>query len=261
MSRVGPRADQWDRLETYRQRYSIEERVAPLVDLEKSMNRRRLRSAVLNRRLDELTDQMAEVRAELQAIADEIDGSLAAGELLIDEIIEKVRIEMGEAWSPTPVRGYRVWRIADNRVMGNQVLWASPTMTSQCLRDVPGEDLPHPIERCGPPACGIYAVKDLDMFGAELARAVVDRAVVGVVAMSGKVVEHEEGYRAESATAIAVAATSGPIRMISDDRDTIETFFDDPFGAMGRAGSPFNRGSNEARAFLESIRAKEREWI
>lgn len=40
---------------------------------------------------------------------------------------------MGEAWSPTAVRGFRVWRIQDNQVMGNQIHWAAPTLVRECL--------------------------------------------------------------------------------------------------------------------------------
>ena len=260
MTRVDTEVDQWRRLEIYRQRYSIEDRLGTLLGLEKSMNRRRVRAAMLTRRLDDLTEQISEVRGELRAIDSELAGSHDTGALLIEEIIEQVRSEMGEAWSPNPVRGFRVWRIENNKVMGNQVHWASPTLVSRCLRDIPGEDLPHPVSKCGPPACGIYAVKELDMFRGELVHGALDRSVVGVIGMTGKVIEHEDGYRSQAATALAIVAKDQNLRLVTEEAAEIESFFDDPFGAMARVGTAFERDDRTARDFLVSMQTKEQEW-
>lgn len=260
MPRVGDEVDQWKRLDLYRQRYLIEDRLGPLLSLEKSINRRRVRSASLARRLDELESQIAEVRTELRAVDSEIEGSRATGALLIEDIIDRVQIEMGEAWSPAPVRGFRVWRIEANRVMGSQTHWPSPTLMSECLREIPGEDLPHPVSRCGPPACGIYAVKGLDIFPDDVARGEIHRSVVGVVAMSGKVVEHEDGYRAASATTIAVSANDGRHQLLTTDTRVIEALFDDPAETL--ANSEVMGSRNETtRGFLESVQSKESKWI
>lgn len=260
MARVGVTIDQWDRLDTYRQRYRIDDRLAPLDSLEKSLNRRRLRAAALKRRLEELEILLVEVRGELRAVQSEIEGSRRTGALLIEEILDRVQIEMGEAWSPRPVMGYRVWRIEDNRVLGNQVHWASPTMVSACLRGNPGDDLPHSVDRCGPPACGIYAVKDLDMFPASLAGGAIHNSVVGVVAMFGKVVEHEEGYRSQRATAVAVSANDGRHQLMTTDPDLIEDLFDDPAAALGEAEPLATPGENPTRPFLETALTEEEQW-
>ncbi len=247
--------DQWKRLQIYRQRYQIDDRLGALVDLEKSLNRRRVRSAALSRRLSELQEMVDEVRAELAAIEAEISGSRDTGALLIEEIIEEVRREMGEAWSPTPVKGFRAWRLEGNKVMGAQVHWPSPTLIGQCLRDIPGEDVPHPVSRCGPPACGIYAVKNLDMFGQAIK---IDHSVIGVVAMTGKVVEHEHGYRAGAATAIAVVASDGRRRLATTDPEIIEALFEDPNATLAGAGG---RHELDTVGFLEPIYATEEPWI
>jgi len=260
MFRVGESVDQWQRLEVYRQRYSIEDRLDPITSLEKSLNRRRMRSAALARRLADLEKQTVDVRTELAAVESEIDKSKAAGALLLEEILDQVQRDMGEAWSPTPVTGFRVWRIEDNRVKGNQLPWLSPTMATRCLRDIPGEDLPHPVDRCGPPACGVYAVKDLDMFPSDVANGEIRRSIVGLVAMSGKVIEHDEGYRAYSATAIAVAANDGVRRLLTTNPDKVERLFDDPERVLAEAPSMGGPNSNETREFLESLRTKEDTW-
>ena len=255
-----PQADQWRRLDVYRQRYRIDDRLEPLTALEQSMRRRRVRSAALSRRLEDLEEMVAEVRNELDAIASEIDGTRRAGALLIEEVLDQVQAEMGEAWSPRPVHGYRVWRIEGNAIMGNQVHWESPTLESKCLREIPGDDLPHAIDRCGPPACGIYAVKDLAMFPSAVARGAIHHSVVGVVAMSGKVVEHEAGYRSQRATAVAVSVNDGRGRLMTDEPDVIESLFADPHESMALARRVGNDEESLTTEFLASIRERQEQW-
>ena len=200
-----PQADQWKRLDVYRQRYRIDDRLTQLTSLEQSMRRRRVRSAALTRRLEDLEKMVTEVHDELSAISAEIEGTRRAGALLIEEVLDQVQAEMGEAWSPGPIHGYRVWRIEDNAIMGNQVHWESPTLESRCLREIPGDDLPHAIDRCGPPACGIYAVKDLGMFPPEVAKGAIHHSVVGVVVM------FREGGRARSGVPLATGDGRGSV--------------------------------------------------
>jgi hypothetical protein len=256
-----PQEDQWRRLDVYRQRYRIDDRLEPLTALEQSMRRRRVRSAALSRRLADLEKMVAEARQELRAIASEIEGTHRAGALLIEEVLDQVQAEMGEAWSPRPVHGYRVWRIEDNLILGNQVHWETPTLESKCLREIPGEDLPHPVDRCGPPACGIYAVKDLGMFPSEVARGAIHNSVVGVVAMSGKVVEHESGYRSHRATAVAVSVNDGRRRLMTDEMETIASLFADPDEVMAEAPPIRQVEESPTREFLASIRERQEQWI
>lgn len=252
--------DQWSRLSVYRQRYHIGDRLEPLDSLERSLQRRGLRATALTKRLEQLEKMVTETRDELAAIDAEIEGSRKVGALLIEEVLDEVQSEMGEAWSPTPVHGFRVWRIEDNRIMGNQVHWASPSLESQCLREIPGDDLPHSVDRCGPPACGIYAVKDLSMFPPDVARGGIHNSVLGVVAMHGKVVEHEEGYRSQNATAIAVSATDGTHRLMTEDPEVIAGLFADPGWALAGADHTHTGVDNGTKDFLESIKAKEEQW-
>lgn len=260
MTQPTPEVDQWARLDLYRQRYPIDARLDPLTALERSLQRRKMRAAALRRRLDQLEKMTIEARDELRAVNREIEGSRRVGALLIEELIDEIQSEMEEAWSPTPVHGFRVWRIEDNRILGNRVHWASPTLETRCLRDLPGQDLPHPVESCGPPACGIYAVKDLEFFPPDVARGDIRDSVVGVVAMYGKVIEHEAGYRAQKATAVAVAANAGRRRLSTDNASVIEELFADPGRATIERGSPLEDGKDTTRDFLESISAQEGLW-
>jgi len=242
----------------YRQRYSIEDRLAPIHSLEQSIDRRSMRAAALSRIITQLESELGKARTELHAVQSEIEGSRAAGALLIEEILQQVRIERGEAWSPAPVHGYRVWRIDDDRIMGNQVHWAEPELGATCLREIPGDDVPHPVERCGPPACGIYAVKDLAMFPREVSGGQINRSVVGVVAMHGKVIEHQLGYRAARARVMAVCATIDGKTLLSRDVERIRALFAGPSRAL--AGVATGPQGDEAREYLRAAMEKEEKW-
>lgn len=260
MPRPPSDTDQWARLGIYRQRYPIADRLEPLEALERSMKRRRVRAAALVKRLEQLEKMVAEARDELGAIDNEIEGARRVGALFIEELLDEIQSEMEEAWSPTPVHGFRVWRFEDNRILGNRVHWTSPTLEARCLRDIPGEDLPHPIDVCGPPACGIYAVKDLEFFPSEVARGDIHESVIGVVAMYGKVIEHEGGYRARKATVVAVSANDGRRRLLTDDARVIDELFADPERAMVGNGRLLDDTTDTTTDFLKSIRAKEQLW-
>ncbi len=250
--------DIWRSLAKYRQRYSIEQELAPINSLEQSINRRLMRASALVRTIEHLESELDTARASLAAVQSEIEGSRAVGALLLEEILQGVRIAQGEAWSPAPVHGFRVWRIEDDRVMGNQLHWREHELEATCLREIPGEDLPHPVDRCGPPACGIYAVKDLAMFPSEVSGGLINRSVVGVVAMTGKVIEHELGYRAARARVVALCATIDGRTLITDDEDDIRAVFAGPGRAVPQDGP--TPSAEEVRDYLRAALEKEETW-
>lgn len=250
----------WDRLRIYRDRYDIEDRLEPVTRLEESMKRRGGRLTALQRRWVALQSQLDEVRSEIEAVESELEGSKRAGALLIDEILEAVANEYGQRWSPVPIRGFRVWRIEDSVVKGSQVDWPEPTMESRCLRAVPGEDIPHSVDRCGPPACGVYAVKRLDMFPADLTGGEIHRSVVGVVALTGKVVEHTDGYRAQRAEAVAVAINHEGRHWLVDEPELIRELFEDPETAILAHGTRRTSDPGRQHAFLADAIDKETKW-
>jgi hypothetical protein len=87
----------------------------------------------LRRRLVALKNEVEEAESQVAAIEKEVAGAREAGSLLLTEILDQVREREGEAWSPTPVLGYRAWRIVEERVFGAKVPWNRPTMTASCL--------------------------------------------------------------------------------------------------------------------------------
>ena len=252
--------DQWQRLETYRQRYQIEDRLEAIHSLEKSLARRHLRRGALNRRIEELVKTLGEARSELRAVDAEIAGGRVAGALLIAQILDEVREEKGEGWSPFAVRGFRVWRIEDNMVKGNQVHWPTPSLSSVCLRQLPGEDLPHPMSRCGPPACGIYAVKDLDRFPSGVGDGIMDRSMLGVVGLSGKVIEHRDGYRGQHGTVLGMSVNHWNRWLMTADERLIAEFFKNPRDVLFDRGDKHRPDPFEVRRFLQAARDEERSW-
>ena len=252
-------AQAWALLQTYRERYPIDHLLDQVDSLERSILRRQERHHAIRRRLRDLERQLSATRSDLRTVVDEIAGSRNAGALLIEDILDRVRQENDERWSPSPIRGFRVWRIESGAIWGNQMTWPEPRLEGRCLRSVPGEDIPHSSGRCGPPACGIYAVKDLDTFPAGVARCEVRDVAVGVVGLAGKVVEHELGYRAQRASVVALALHHRDTRVVTNRAPEIEALFRAPADALARLESNGLSSPTEARAFLERSQ-KEDTW-
>ncbi len=94
-----------------------------------------------------------------------------------------------EFWSPTPVIGWRVWAWNGHSLNGVMEAWPNEFHTAICdsCPEVPGWS--H--------TCGIYSVveqRDIWAFAPS-----GGRPVIGRVELSGLVVQHDKGYRAEHA--------------------------------------------------------------
>jgi hypothetical protein len=251
----------WAQLATYRQRYDIEDRIGTIRSLERSMARREMSLRGRTVRLKELEHQIKEERRAIKALESELEGSRRAGALLIEEILDEVRIENGEAWSPVPVRGFRAWRVADNRLHGSQSPWTSATYEATCLRSVPNDDIPHSEQICGPPACGIYATKTMEKYPTSITGALAEDHAFGVVAMTGKVVEHSGGYRSECANVVALAVRSDRRWLVTAKPDEIEAIFQDPERAIAEHGHTGYASPFRVQHFLEHWKRKEERWI
>jgi hypothetical protein len=132
-------------------------------------------------------------------------------------------------WSPEPALGFRAWTLVGDRLRGARNRWPRPAMTALCLnlRDQPADAAPHPSGECGRPPCGIYAMKHPDdvrsHIDGPLRRARHKAIGVGLVSMTGRVIEHDHGYRAQHATVIAFSVT----RPVADGNAQV-LFADDP---------------------------------
>jgi hypothetical protein len=93
-----------------------------------------------------------------------------------------------EFWSPDEIEGWRVWAWTGKILKGSfEHHWPTASMEADCVvcDEPPGWDCP----------CGIYAMKDLR----DVPSPRPGSAIIGKVALSGLVVEHEDGYRASHA--------------------------------------------------------------
>lgn len=95
-------------------------------------------------------------------------------------------------WTNEPVAGWRVWDWNSTDLVGVMTSWRTPSQTAVCVRPAPCESPPG--WDCN---CGIYAFKDAD----DLPWNGRMREVIwGRVGLTGRVVEHDTGYRAAGAT-------------------------------------------------------------
>jgi hypothetical protein len=144
-------------------------------------------------------------------------------------------------WSPDPVVGYRYWRIDVDGLRGVRGMrWVRPHLDAHCRWGVPGP-VPHAAGECGPPPCGIYATKDpQDLIGGYSSDAawallvgegvrMLETGAYGAVALSGRVVEHERGYRGARADVRGVVVAGGRRMVVIDRPDALRTLFSDPY--------------------------------
>lgn len=146
----------------------------------------------------------------------------------------------------TPLSGYRIWRVVDEGAepifvaltndsrewVGATCGWASATcsITPGQLHPLPSGPLEWgpitehrtPGEDC---SCGFYATKELQpeqLMLAASSRAPAPffgnsaRFVLGRVALAGKVIEHDSGYRAERARIVELIPLKGDVRAVKD---------------------------------------------
>jgi len=118
------------------------------------------------------------------------------------------RVPPPEFWSPRPVLGFRMWEVR-GRLHGAFRAWDRPFRVARCVSGRTERDdgeVPHTDGRCGDPPCGVYAYKEPDQLLATFGLPEGSRRnVYGLVAMAGKVVEHERGYRGQRVKVVAAA--------------------------------------------------------
>jgi hypothetical protein len=230
MSQKGT-TDRWLRIEllrrdlhTLRERYGrIPVDVSMSERLDTQLERKRYR-------ISHLRDQIASLQAEIDQIEQEVGGYLAGVEALLSDAIDRTRRIEGEGWSPVAILGYRMWNVVDGALTGVVQPWRSLTKKAACLNGLHGEDLPHSHGHCGPPACGVYATKQPETIYSQMPRQ-PDWAI-GVVELSGKVVEHSKGYRAQRATLMALWLVVGDKAAPIEGEKALGRALADPPGAV-----------------------------
>jgi hypothetical protein len=144
-------------------------------------------------------------------------------------------IDSRHFWSPTPILAFRAWQVG-RRLHGAFRAWDTPTYEAGCVyrgAERMSPEVPHTDGSCGSPPCGIYATKD--------ARAIArawggeDAFAFGLVELSGRVVEHDDGYRAQRATAIALVVSMGGRLVTAEGLEAVTRLFTDPARAIAEA--------------------------
>jgi hypothetical protein len=245
-------------LRTYRERYGITDGEIPTDGIEVAVGRRETRMAYLSAQIEELQGEWDRLRSEVKGL----ERGLAAA--MADEL-DRIRRRFREAWSPTPVLGFRIWFADDDGLHGARVTWTTPVMTAVCERRPHDHvEVPHTDGRCGRLGCGVYATKKARPAVVEHVPPGTRGWVGGLVEMSGKVVEHDEGYRAASARVIAAAAVGRDDVHRRSDPDGVAELFDDPMPVLGGSTRSGRSDSGDPRdlvcTFLEDEMQRRTTW-
>ncbi|CAN5801009.1 hypothetical protein BH23ACT5_BH23ACT5_18900 [soil metagenome] len=171
-----------------------------------------------------------------------------------------MRVEHHEGWSPQPIIGYRLWGIANDEIRGAiGHPWPAPHMDATCSRARPQDDLPHTDFTSSEVGygCGIYAASSAGGL-------VPPRAsgwVVGMVLLSGKVVEHDRGYRASHARVAAAIAHLDGRQLATADIDLLDDLFATPSPTVATKGEPFPSWDHATHiAILEDLERSMEPW-
>ena len=207
------------RVNRYKDRYGDLAELEPLERLDNAISARRARLIHLRRMATELDREIAAVESEVAGIERGI-------EALLGEVLPRIERQFDEAWSPTPVLGYRIWAWGGGEMHGVRSRWTTPTLRATCETTASGNEVPHTDGRCGRLGCGIYAAKQSQRLLTEFAPALGSSFAVGLIGLSGKVVEHEHGYRGASAEVLALVAVDRMRAEFTADPERLARLFD-----------------------------------
>ena len=230
----------------------------PAESLHKRITDRHARLASLLFRIEQTRRFLEGLDDEASAISKEIAGYEKGLRALLGDVLHEAEDREATLWSPIPVLAYRMWRLRDGRLHGVRSAWSGPELEAHCLGGgrVEGRSIgvPHTDGECGKPPCGIYA------YGAPqglIGNLIRPGHAVGLVALSGKVVEHERGYRAQFARVVALAVSDSGVVHYSADPSWVRGVFagSDPAAPSGGEAGHINVRDHPAadlRRFFET---------
>ena len=221
------------RVERLRFRYDTLKRRLRRVDgvdeverLDASIQRRRNRI----RHLDSQIDRLMEERDRLEG---EILGCFHGAEALLVDLIDKFEALDGPSWSPDPVPAFTILEVEDGSINDGDHEWTTPVLRPACPSG--RWDAPHEDASCAELPCGVLAYKSIDRLpgisGGTL-RAVAE------LAMSGRVIEHVDGYRAEVGEIVSLVAFDDVRWFRTRDTDQIDSFVAAPAETFERLAAP-----------------------
>ncbi len=196
---------------------------AEIPDEVATIDRMRKRIAAQRIRLERLEHEVAALLADIGRHEEEIAGREKALALLLGTVVTRLERAHADAWSPVPVLGYRLWAMHEGALHGARTVWREAGFSATCAGDP--ADVPHSDGRCGRLGCGVYATKELAPLLQMHVTPESHSYVAAVVALSGKVVEHERGYRAQTARVVAAYAVWPDLVMASATPERIAALF------------------------------------
>ena len=180
------------------------------------------------RRLDKLREEEERIRSQIDSMSSEVRRIQKWLEFCLEDTISRAKEDHAEGWSPQPVLGYRLWGVSDDELHGVKMPWTSRTLLATCLARGEVGEIPHSDGRCGRLGCGVYAAKTVDPLYKEFNAWEMRDVSLGLVALTGKVIEHDNGYRAAAATVVALGATLGGHLLLTSGPDEIDAVFAKP---------------------------------
>lgn len=215
------------RYEALRGRLQRNDGLSEIQRLDGSIDRRTRQLEHINQQIDRLSEERDRVEAEIL-------GCYTGSEALLTDLVSRMEEIEGTDWTPIPIVSFTMWELSGNTMRDDAVSWRGRRAVGTCDGSAAG-DLPHTTEACARGGCGIVGFRDLGLLGDVPSD---DLVCVGRLHMSGRVVEHEHGYRAELAEVVALIATDGSRWFRTRDRGQIDDFFATPEATFGRLSAP-----------------------
>lgn len=240
-------------LDLLERRYGRMDRIEEVDRIRNAISRHRFELDRLNAEIDALTRRR-------RVSVESIEKLTQLERVVLQDAISGERRRQGEAWSPIPILAFRAWLLKDGVLHGAIQAWFEPTLEATCDEAIGPDEVPHTDGRCDLPACGIYALKrakDLK----PVTGWPVSRMAVGMVALTGKVVEHELGYRAQRAEIVALAVPVGEQVIFTTEPSSIEAILNGRSGSLGAETGYCEAGIHDSMCrWLEAQKERQSEW-
>jgi len=211
-------------------------------------------------RLAHLRSRISELEAEATLLEEEAAGFAKGIMAVLGDTVERAREANAEGWSPVPVLGYRMWSATAAGLVGFRTAWRSPRLDAFCTTRRAGSDVPHTRGECRNPPCGIYATKTLAELVAAHPGEVGGNIALGLVALSGKVVEHERGYRAARADVVAVGMWVSDRLVLAGTPAAVAAAFSRTGPSLAAAGEAGPEPLTTITAFLAARHEEREPW-
>lgn len=219
--------------------------------LEKSIGRRDQQRNALRRQIEHLQGCLDQLEREAQVIDHEVGGLEKTLEALLADFLDRTKTEWREHWSPHPIIGFRAWTIDQDGLHGAKLRWTSRSLKAGCYPFFrPQDGIPHSEGECGDPPCGIYATKALTTLLSFMGDTPVGIAL-GMVALTGRVIEHEHGYRAGEAEVLALTVVDGIHVLCTSIPEEIDGLFVSTGGQIRGRCQPEPFALEKAAQYLE----------